>query len=180
MLFFNWFFNWWCFRTTLWKFVSSEQVKIVENLRKKNQPTLLIFCIYCSHFYHGENETIHLFLNPTNKLKTIVLRYQNEKVLIINIKVKICKFTCSDQSTRQTTIFLRICQKSRVPVKLIMKTCLFKYIENFTTKNWKFSNNNSDIFFIFSSQNIDCGYLLEPPHWGSSNEYRQSYVFEQK
>ena len=30
----------------------------------------------------------------------------------------------------------------------ITKKCLFKYIENFTTKNWKFSDKNSD-FFIF-------------------------------
>ena len=34
------------------------------------------------------------------------------------------------------------------------------YIENFTTENWKFSDKNSDIFYI-SAQNIDCGYLLE-------------------
>ena len=32
---------------------------------------------------------------------------------------------------------------------------------------------NSDIFHIFA-QNIDCGYLLEPPRQGSSNEYQQS------
>ena len=38
----------------------------------------------------------------------------------------------------------------------ITKTRLFKYIENFTTKNWKFSVKNSDIFHI-SAQNIDCG-----------------------
>ena len=31
----------------------------------------------------------------------------------------------------------------------ITKTRLFKYIEIFTTKNWKFSDKNSDIFFIF-------------------------------
>ena len=32
----------------------------------------------------------------------------------------------------------------------ITKTRLFKYVENFTSKNWKFSNKkNSDIFFIF-------------------------------
>ena len=30
----------------------------------------------------------------------------------------------------------------------ITKTRLFKYIENFTTKNWKFSDKNSDIFHI--------------------------------
>ena len=41
-----------------------------------------------------------------------------------------------------------------------MKTCLFKYVENFTTKNLKFSDKNSDIFPI-SALNIDCGYSLE-------------------
>ena len=54
-----------------------------------------------------------------------------------------------------------------------MKTHLFKYIENFTSKTWKFSDKNSDIFHI-SAQNIDCEYSLELPHWGSSNEYPQS------
>ena len=38
-----------------------------------------------------------------------------------------------------------------------METHLFKYIENFTTQNWKFSDKNSDIFHI-SAQNIDCEY----------------------
>ena len=38
-----------------------------------------------------------------------------------------------------------------------------QYIENFTTKNGKFSDKkNSDIFHI-SAQNIDCRYSLEPP-----------------
>ena len=40
---------------------------------------------------------------------------------------------------------------------IITKTCLFKYTENFTTKKWKFSDKNSDIFHIYA-QNIDCGY----------------------
>ena len=31
----------------------------------------------------------------------------------------------------------------------ITKTCLFIYTENFTTKNWKFSDKNSDIFLKF-------------------------------
>ena len=53
------------------------------------------------------------------------------------------------------------------------KTRLFKYIENFTTKHWKFSDKNSDIFHIFA-QNIDCGYSLEPPRRGGSNEYPQA------
>ena len=31
----------------------------------------------------------------------------------------------------------------------ITKTRLFKYIENFTTKNWKFSDKTSDISFSY-------------------------------
>ena len=54
-----------------------------------------------------------------------------------------------------------------------MKTGILKYIENFTTKNWMFSDKKSDNFHI-SAQNIDCGYSLEPPRWGGSNEYPQS------
>ena len=37
----------------------------------------------------------------------------------------------------------------------------------------KNSDKNSDIFHI-STQNIDCGYSLEPPRRGGSNEYPQS------
>ena len=38
------------------------------------------------------------------------------------------------------------------------------------------SDKNSDIFRI-SAQNIDCGYSLEPPRRGGSNEYPQSILF---
>ena len=56
----------------------------------------------------------------------------------------------------------------------ITKTSLFKYIENLTSKNWKFSDKkNSDIFHI-SSKNVYCEYSLEPPRRGGSNEYPQS------
>ena len=40
-------------------------------------------------------------------------------------------------------------------------------------KNEKNSDKNYDIFHI-SAQNIDCGYPLEPPRRGGSNEYPQS------
>ena len=54
----------------------------------------------------------------------------------------------------------------------ITKTRLFKYIS--PPKKLKiFRYKNSDIFHI-SAQNIDCGYSLEPPRRGGSNEYPQS------
>ena len=40
-------------------------------------------------------------------------------------------------------------------------------------KNDNFQMKNCDIFLIFA-QNIDCGYTLEPPQRGGSNEYPQS------
>ena len=48
----------------------------------------------------------------------------------------------------------------------IYRTFHLEKIENFQIKN--------RIFFNISVQNIDCGYLLEPPRRGGSNEYPQS------
>ena len=56
---------------------------------------------------------------------------------------------------------------------VITKTSLLKYAQNFTTKNWKFSDKTFWYFHI-SAQNIDCRYSLEPPRRGGSNEYQQS------
>ena len=53
----------------------------------------------------------------------------------------------------------------------ITKTSLFKtYWKFYHQKMKKNSDKNSDIFQI-SAQNIDCGYSLEPPRRGGSNEY---------
>ena len=49
-----------------------------------------------------------------------------------------------------------------------------QYTEIFkVVKNEKFQQKIFDIILIFA-QNIDCGYMLEPPQRGGSNEYPQS------
>ena len=49
-----------------------------------------------------------------------------------------------------------------------------QYTEIFSpVKIENFHGNIFDIFLIFA-QNIDCGYTLEPPRRGGSNEYLQS------
>ena len=49
-----------------------------------------------------------------------------------------------------------------------------QYTEIFkVVKNVNFQKKIFDIFLIFA-QNIDCGYTLEPPRRGGSNEYPQS------
>ena len=40
-------------------------------------------------------------------------------------------------------------------------------------KNDNFQMKKVDNFLIFT-QSIDCGFTLEPPQWGRSNEYPQS------
>ena len=47
------------------------------------------------------------------------------------------------------------------------------YWKFYNQKRENFQIKNFDIFRI-SAQNIDCGYLLEPPRPGGSNEYPQS------
>ena len=53
-------------------------------------------------------------------------------------------------------------------------------LKNFTTiKIENFQIKNPDIYHI-SAQNIDCGYSLEPPRRGGSNEYPQSMFGTEK
>ena len=47
------------------------------------------------------------------------------------------------------------------------------YTKHLTPKIENFQIKNANIFLI-SAQNIDCGYSLEPPRRGGSNEYPQS------
>ena len=55
-----------------------------------------------------------------------------------------------------------------MPIQIYRNFYLQK-IENFQIKN-------SDIFHTFA-QNIDCGYPIEPPRRGGSNEYSQSMLW---
>ena len=58
------------------------------------------------------------------------------------------------------------CYPLRKLAHAIYRDFLAVKIENFQLKK-------IDIFLIFA-QNIDCGYTLEPPRRGGSNEYTQS------
>ena len=52
------------------------------------------------------------------------------------------------------------------------------YWKFYNQKRENFQITKSDIFHI-SAQNVDCGYSIEPPRRGGSNEYPQA-CFEQK
>ena len=55
---------------------------------------------------------------------------------------------------------------------------ILNIMKSLPPKNKKFQMKNSYIFYI-SAQNIDCGYSLEPPRRGGSNDYRQSMFWSE-
>ena len=57
----------------------------------------------------------------------------------------------------------------------LRKYAYSKILKMLSPKNENFPIKKSKHFHI-SAQNIDCGYLLEPPRWGDSNEYPQSMI----
>ena len=61
----------------------------------------------------------------------------------------------------------------RYTVMTLRKYAYSNILKTLPPKNENFQMKNSDIFHI-SAQNIDCGYSLEPPRRGGSNEYPQS------
>ena len=80
-----------------------------------------------------------------------------------DMKVKKCEDTRDIPQSRSTAF-------PRHPLRKHAYSNILKILppetENFQIKN-------SDIFHI-PAQNIDCGYSLEPPRRGGSNEYPQS------
>ena len=88
-------------------------------------------------------------------------------------------WTCLKQRFRSAWVFavwsessLRIAKEARI---LITKTHLYNFDPlkpHFYIVKLGFTGVY--IIFLISAQNIDCGYSLEPPRWGGSNEYPQS------
>ena len=60
----------------------------------------------------------------------------------------------------------------------LRKHAYLNILKFFQPKKENYQIKNSDIFHI-SAQNIDCGYSLEPPRRGGSNDYH-NLCFEQK
>ena len=70
-------------------------------------------------------------------------------------------------------ILMRRCINAMCLLCTLRKHAYSNILETLQPKKGKFSDKNSDISHI-SAQNIDCGYSLEPPRRGGSNEYPQS------
>ena len=73
-------------------------------------------------------------------------------------------------------IYWKFFDQKRKIFRSLRKHSYSKTLQILQPKKENFQIKISDIFYI-SSQNIDCGYLLEPPRRGGSNEYPQSMFF---
>ena len=77
--------------------------------------------------------------------------------------------------TSTLSLFKMHCRKWLISTVLITKTCLCNFDPlkpHFYIVKLGFTGVY--IIFLISAQNIDCGYSLEPPRRGGSNEYPQS------
>ena len=66
--------------------------------------------------------------------------------------------------------------KANTNSHLLRKHAYSNILKILQPKKENFQIKKSDIFHI-SAKNIDCGYSLEPPRRGGSNEYPQSVFF---
>ena len=64
-------------------------------------------------------------------------------------------------------------ERFNTPILTLRKHAYSNTLKLLPPKNENFQIKNSYIFHI-STQNRDCGYSLEPPRRGGSNEYPQS------
>ena len=78
-----------------------------------------------------------------------MIEFKTEKGQLRMVQLRAAFRAAMLYRTLALDLFTCWCSSWMIQGKTITKTRLFKYIENFTTKNWKFSDKNSDIFFIF-------------------------------
>ena len=78
-----------------------------------------------------------------------------------------------DEEEDQRQLSLSLLFKKNLSI--IMKTCLYNF-DPLKPHFFIVKLGFTGVYIIFhiSAQNIDCGYSLEPPRRGSSNEYPQS------
>ena len=77
------------------------------------------------------------------------------------------------QTELHVSMYMNRLIKARHVLKTLRKRTYSNILKILSPKIENFQIKNSDIFHI-SAQNIDCGYSLEPPRRGGSNEYPQS------
>ena len=118
-------------------------------------------CLFC-------NDVAHLFCYLCS-VSVLLLQYW---FVIVDVSQQCCEHFRKFEQVE----LVKTCLSSTYQF-FITKTCLYNVDplkpHFYIVKLWF---TRVYIIFLISAQNIDCGYALEPPRRGSSNEYPQSYV----
>ena len=141
-------------------FVEKFEKKYLKIITKYNVPApyLVSWCSMWSGLIH-----LWIWTNPLS-----------EKGVLEKIN-KTSGKKCSDKVLKPNHQSMFILMRWLAVKHHITKTCLYNFDPlkpHFYIVKLGFTGVY--IIFLISAQNIDCGYSLEPPHQGGSNEYPQS------
>ena len=138
--------------------------------------------------------TRHVALNPDKSLQILLSRMSGKKRVfessvvvahLINNKVKVLSgwiggvelsgrvYVASEQRCGIIQCCIQAATQEYIITNTLRKHAYSNIKKISPPKTENFQVKISDIFHI-SAQNIDCGYSLEPPRRGGSNEYPQS------
>ena len=121
--------------------------------------------------------TINCFISTIRQIYTSV-HYGNFYLLLWSTKKKKICFV----SKTAHTLFTALLQEQLILYENfdppITKTCLYNF-DPLKPHFYIVKLGFTELYIIFfiSAQNIDCGYSLELPQWGSSNKYPQCMLW---
>ena len=148
--------------------------KYISKIKKENPPKLSIYRIWRKSLRTQEHvRLIHgkraIGLRAIEVLLYLLPKVNWDRQAFANCldPDQISQNAASDQCHTYSNIFKHI--------KSITKKCLYN-IDPLKPHFYivKLGLQGYTLFFLFLLKNIDCGYSLEPPHQGSSNEYPKS------
>ena len=136
---------------------------------------LFHFCLFSLYYCCSLNQSI--FQPFRQKCKCIIRKYMSKSIVhmvkLLLVRLSISFFVCPNYTW--SSLCHSILQYGVVICgDALRKHAYSNILKILPPEKWKFEiKKKSDIFHI-SAQNIDCGYSLEPPQRGGSNEYPQS------
>ena len=167
----------------------------VDDFIRKAMRVVIIACNlppgHDKHTKYYPNNSMYMSYTGISSTCRIWLRGNNSKISIVIIVFLVCNIPTQTWLTSLPCL-TKISQRELklwstkeclyiwmdAVIKPLRKHAYSNILKILPPKHENFQIKNFDIFHI-SAQNIDCGYSLEPPRWGGSNEYPQSMFWAQ-
>ena len=154
----------------LWKSVSKLEKKKILDFEIL-ESAVMEAAIFVSDWRHVWNNVLLLF-----NCKCVHLHKNWQLIHISRIFVSTGDFYLCLKKLKYLIIFFfwMATYMLRVLQNTLRKHAYSNILKFLTSKNEKFQIKKTFDIFHISAQNLDCGYSLEPPRRGGSNEYPQS------